>query len=171
MQHQMREAIEISKVAFDADDPTHHRAMGVTEFDFEQVFKDLDEAAELISETPPTVRELAGELFRQVAAFCFRGDKPLRIATAKFAVIIAGLRPEVLGDRSLAEIGAELHLTKQSMSNHSRKFSDAFKVRFQRSRSFESREHMRAARLGGPCRNHGKERARNEAFTRSHHAA
>jgi hypothetical protein len=162
----MREAIEISHVGFDADNPEHNQAVCVTNFDFDAV----DEALGLIHQAPPPVREEAAELFRALASWCFRGNRPLRSGMVKFVAIVAGLRPELLQDRSGQDLATELNITKQALAHQSLRFSDAFGFHFARSRSKEGRERMAAARRGGANRNHGKQKACNEA-TRSHHAA
>jgi hypothetical protein len=157
----MRDSIEISHVAFDLDDPEHHQAVGVTSFDFDAV----DEALGFIHKARPSAREEAAELFRNLATWCFVGNRPLRCGMVKFIAIIAGLRPELLQDRSGQDLAAELGVTKQSLAHQSLLFSDAWGIKFARSRSKEGREHMRNSRLGGPCRNRGKEKAQNEAIT------
>jgi hypothetical protein len=129
-----------------------HGAIQTVDFDFEAV----DEALGFVRKAPPTAREQAAELFRQLATWCFRGNRPLRTATMKFAVIVGGLRADLLGDRTMGEIATELGCTKQNMAHQSAKFQDAFGIKFARSRSKEAREHMRRARLGGPARNTGK---------------
>jgi len=142
-------------VAFSESDQA---LIGSEEFPWETVFSDLDEPLKAIREAPPTARQEAAELFRQLASWCFRGDKPLRTATMKFAVIIAGIRPDLPGDRTMGEIAIELGCTKQNLAHQAVKFQDAFGIRFARCRSKEAREHMRKARIGGPNRNvkHGE---------------
>jgi hypothetical protein len=163
----MREAIEISHVGFDADNLENH-AVCVTNFDFDAV----DEALGFIHQAPPPVREQAAELFRALASWCFRGNRPLRCGMVKFVAIVAGLRPEILQDRSGQDLSTELGITKQALTHQSLRFADAWGFHFARSRSKEGRERMAAARRGGPNRNLGanKKKAQNEA-TRSHHAA
>jgi hypothetical protein len=127
----------------------HHELVGTTDFDFGAV----DEALGFIHESRPAARQEAAELFRQLAAWCFRGDKPLRAAAVRFVAIVSGLRPDLVGDRTMKEIASEFGITKQAMSAQSAKFSDAFGIKFARCRSKEAREHMARARIGGPNRN------------------
>jgi hypothetical protein len=139
----------------------NHDAIQVTPFPYD----DIDEALGFIHQSPPTARQEAAELFRQLATWCFRGNKPLRVATAKFAAIAGGLRPDLLGDRTLEEIAIELGCTKQNLSHQSSKFTEAFGIRFARCRSKEARAHMARARIGGPNRNIQHQQKENHALT------
>jgi hypothetical protein len=127
----------------------HHQLIRTTDFSF----NDVDAALGFIHQSPPEARELAAEMFRQIMDWCFRSNRSLRVATAKFSVIAGGLRPNLLGDRTMDQIASELGVTKQLLSHYSLKFSDAFQLKFARSRSAEAREHMATARRGGPARN------------------
>jgi hypothetical protein len=119
------------------------------EFDFAAV----DEALGLVESTPPDARQQAGELVRQLFAYCFSQRKlDLRTAAAKLAVIGAGLRPDALDDKTQTELARQLGLTKAAMSKASVKFQDAFCIKFSRSRSVSARAKMRARRLGGLAR-------------------
>ena len=139
----------IEHVAFDSDNHEHATAIGTCDFDFEAV----DQALGFIRKARPSARQEAAELFRQLATWCFQGDKPLRVAAMKFSVIASGLRPELLGDRTMGEIATEFNCTKQNLAHQAAKFQDAFGIKFARCRSKEAREHMRKARIGGPNRN------------------
>lgn len=132
-----------------AFDESHHELIGTTDFDFGAV----DEALGFIHRSPPEAREQAAELFRQLAAWCFRGNRPLRASLVRFVAIVAGLRPDLLGNRSGRDLAAELGCTKQNLSHQSAKFSDVFGIQFARCRSKEARAHMARARIGGPNRN------------------
>jgi hypothetical protein len=150
-------------VAFDSDNHEHATAIGTTDFDFEQVFADLDEPLKAIRKARPSARQEAAELFRQLATWCFQGGKPLRVATMKFAVIIGGLRADLLGSRTMTEVAIELGCTKQNLAHQSVKFEDAFGIKFSRCRSKEAREHMATARRGGPNRNTKKAHDESES--------
>jgi len=115
-------------------------------------YDEIDRALGLVEAAPPDAREQAGELVRQIFAYCFKGKRGLnlRTATAKFVVIAAGLRPDVLGDESQTELAANLGLTKAALSKANVKFQDAFGFKFQRSRSADARAKMRAVRLANP---------------------
>jgi hypothetical protein len=132
-------------VAFDES----HEVMQSVDFNFDGV----DEALGFIHRSPPESREQAAELFRQLAAWCFPGNQPLRSAMVKFTAIVSGLRPELLDNRGGSELAAELGVTKQALSAASVKFSDAFGIQFSRGRLPEARQRMADARLGGPNRN------------------
>jgi len=120
-----------------------------TDFDYDAV----DEALRFVEAAPADARAQAGEVIRQVFAYCF-GRGNLTAAAAKFAVIGAGLRPDVLDDATQTDLANRLGLTKAALSKASVKFQDAFGVKFSRSRSADGRAKMSARRLGGPNRHH-----------------
>jgi hypothetical protein len=120
-----------------------------TDFDYDAV----DEALRFVEAAPADARAQAGEVIRQVFAYCF-GRGNLTAAAAKFAVIGAGLRPDVLDDATQTDLAQRLGLTKAALSKASVKFQDAFGVKFSRSRSADGRAKMSARRLGGPNRHH-----------------
>jgi hypothetical protein len=127
----------------------HHQLIGSVDFNFD----DVDEALGFIRKASPSAREEAACLVRELMTWCYRGNRPLRAAAVKLACVASGLRPDMLGDRTLGEIAAEFGISKQGMAAQSRRFSDAFGFKFARSRSTESRAKMAAARRGGPNRN------------------
>jgi hypothetical protein len=133
-------------VAFDTD---AHGAIQTTEFDFDAV----DEALGFVHQSPPEAREQAAELFRNLMAWCFADGRPLRASMVRFTAICAGLRPDLLDNKTGHELALELNVTKQAMSRQAVRFEDAFGFKFARSRSKESRQRMAAARRGGPNRN------------------
>jgi hypothetical protein len=118
-----------------------------TDFDYDAV----DEALRFVEAAPADARAQAGEVIRQVFAYCF-GRGNLTAAAAKFAVIGAGLRPDVLDDATQTDLANRLGLTKAALSKASVKFQSAFGVKFSRSRSLSARAKMRARRTGGPDR-------------------
>jgi hypothetical protein len=113
---------------------------------------DFDELAEYLSEQPQTVLQKTAEVLREILAFCFtsRARKKLFTAAARFAVITSGLRPELLDDEARTTFANELGFTKAALSKMSVKFERTFNFKFARSRSFESRQHMRQSALGHP---------------------
>jgi hypothetical protein len=141
-EHHHRPDVEQDHVGFDAAE-----VVQTTDFDFAEV----DRALGLVEETPPDARQQAGELVRQLFAYCFPSQRKLdlRTAAAKLAVIGAGLRPDALNDASQTELAARLGLTKAALSKASVKFQSAFGIKFSRSRSVSARAKMRARRLGG----------------------
>jgi hypothetical protein len=144
-----RESVDVSHVGFDE---SHHQYVGTTDFPFDEI----DQALGFVHESPPAAREQAAELFRTLATWCFSGSKSLRASMVKFVAIAAGIRPDLLDNRSLRELASELGCTKQNLAHQAVKFSDAWGTKFARSRSKEGRQRMAAARRGGPCRNHGQ---------------
>jgi hypothetical protein len=145
IEHHHHLDVEQDHVGFDAAE-----VVQTTDFDFAEV----DLALGLVEETPPDARQQAGELVRQLFAYCFKskGKVNLKTAAAKLAVIGAGLRPDALNDASQTELAARLGLTKAALSKASVKFQSAFGIKFSRSRSVSARSKMRARRLGGPAR-------------------
>ena len=144
-EHHHRPDVEQDHVGFDAAE-----VVQTTDFDFAEV----DRALGLVEETPPDARQQAGELVRQLFAYCFKskGKVNLKTAAAKFAIIGAGLRPDALNDETQTKLAARLGLTKAAISKASVKFQSAFGIKFRRSRSVSARAKMRARRLGGPAR-------------------
>jgi hypothetical protein len=128
-----------------------HELVPSVEFNYDSV----EEALGIIRAVPRDARAQAAEVLRQLMAWCFKGDPPLRSALVKFTMIVAGLRPEILGNRTMKELAIEIGITKQGMSKQSVNFQDAFGIQFSRSRSKEGRDHMADARRGGPPRNFG----------------
>ena len=139
-EHHHAPTVEQDHVAFD-----HGELTQSTDFDFDEI----DRALGLVADAPPDARQQAGELVRQIFAYCFKSKRKLnlRTAAAKLAVIGAGLRPDALADESQTELAASLGLSKAALSKASVKFQDAFGVKFSRSRSSAARAAMRAARL------------------------
>jgi hypothetical protein len=139
--------IEQDHAAFDASGVV----VQTTHFDFDEV----DRALGLVEIAPIEARQQAAELVRELFVWCFKSNKrhaPLRTASARFAVIAAGLRPDLLSDDSQTELAQRLGMTKAALSKASVRFQDAFGIKFSRSRSLSARASMRARRLGGPAR-------------------
>jgi hypothetical protein len=133
------------------EDDDEHKLVPTIEFNFD----DVDAALGIIHAAPRDARTQAAELFRQLLIWCFAGNPLLRTALVKFTTIAAGLRPEILDDRTMTELAMEIGVTKQAMSKQATNFSDAFGIKFGRGRSKESRARMADARRGGPPRNFG----------------
>src|ERR1017187_1941453 len=142
-------------IGFDLDNSDHLSAVGTVDFPYEQVFNDLDEGLGFIHKTPPPARELTGELFRNLATGCFKAQQ-LRPAMVKFIAIIAGLRPDLLADRTGGDLANELGVSRQALTRQSLRFQDAWRIKFARSRSKAGREHMARSRRGGPNHNFGQ---------------
>lgn len=151
--------VEQDHAAFDAPG----EVVQTTEIDFDEI----DRALGLVEDAPPDARQQAGELVRQLFAYCFPSHRKLdlRTAAAKFAVIGAGLRPDALDNASQTELARRLGLTKAALSKASVAFQSAFGVQFARSRSNNARAAMRAARLaqGGVNRRKRKDEATGQA--------
>ena len=144
--------VEQDHVALD-----HGELTQSTDFDFDEV----DRALGLVEAAPPDARQQAGELVREIFEFCFkaRGKKfsasELKTAAMRFAIVVSGLRPDILNDATHGELAKRLSRTKAAASKASVKFEDKHGFQFARSRSLQAREAMRVARLaqGGVPRN------------------
>jgi hypothetical protein len=143
----------------DAQIPGVHRAIqtdpnGRTEFiaavDFD--YGKVDEALGFIRDASPDARAEAAEILGKVIAYCFGPTGRLRQACVRFVVLAAGLRPDLLQDRTYEQLGRELGVTKQSVSKCAIRVSKAFGIQFARGRLPEARQHMAEARRGGPYR-------------------
>jgi hypothetical protein len=142
--HRHEPDLQQDHAAFDAPGDL----VGVVDFPFEEIDGVLESA-------PEDARQLAGEVIRQVFAYCFSKGS-LTAAAAKFAVIGAGLRPNAPGldDATQTDLAKQLGLTKAALSKASVKFQDTFGIKFSRSRNESARAKMRLRRLGGPDRHH-----------------
>jgi len=120
-------------------------AIQTTDFNFD----DVDKALGLIKETPPDAKQVAAELFSKILNWCFaaRGQS-LKAAAGKFAVVAAGLRPDLVNDLTFEQIGAQLDITKQAVSKNAVLFQQAFGFTFARCRSAEARQAMARSQIG-----------------------
>jgi len=137
---------EQEHVAYDA---ATHSSIHTVDFNFDAV----DEALGYIEQAPPSAREEAALLFRRLASWCFADKRPLKSSMVRLMAIFAGLRPELLDNRSGRELADELQISKQALAHQAVRFADAFQFRFARGRSKEARARMSLARIGGPNRN------------------
>lgn len=156
---QMPDGVAWQNVSSSGDGQTYAELTPTCNFDFDA----LDEALGFVEAAQPSAREQAGELVRQLFAYCFkaRAKVNLKTAAAKFAMIGAGLRPDdALHNASQTELAAQLGLTKAAMSKASVKFQSAFAIKFARSRSLSGRAKMRAARLAQHGVNRNKPKAK-----------
>lgn len=124
-------------------------------------FAQIDEALGFVKQADADTKTLAAELFGRVMMWVWKKPNTLKIATARFSVLTAALRPDLLDNRTWEQIGDELRLTKQAICKHARVAQKAFNIKFQRTRRQASCALMRAARLGGPNRHHHKARHGN----------
>lgn len=73
---------------------------------------------------------VAAELLREILTFCYayRGDKPqpdLKVAFMRFTCVTWLVRPELVGNLSLAELGPQLGCTRANLSKLIRDFGDS----------------------------------------------
>ena len=97
-----------------------------------------------------TAADALGELFR----WCGEG-KTARAVALRFLAVLAGCRPDLLGQKTYKDIAREFRVTKQNFSKTMMRAEARFKVKFARTRSESGRQRMAAARRGGPARNRG----------------
>ena len=137
-------------------------------------YDDLDALLGTIEAAPEDARHLAGELIREVFAYCFsakfKTKSELKLAASKLAVIAGWLRPDLLNGRTQTQVAQTLGLTKQALAKASVKFRDQFGLPPQNGRSQEARAAMRRARLANPVgRNHAaKQPAQLESLANHH---
>lgn len=124
-----------------------------------------DMAALIDGEEPDDGRaafELAGEVMRGVFAFVFAvhkddtGQPRLDIAFRRFVCVAWLLRPELLGNISLAALGVEMGVTRATLSQMIRKFGDAHGIR----NRLQRREGARDAYAEAQKRDHWRRRAK-----------
>jgi hypothetical protein len=124
-----------------------------------------DMAALIDGEEPDDGRaafELAGEIMRGVFAHVFDGEKDatgqprLDVAFRRFVCVAWLLRPELLGNVSLAQLAPQLGVTKAALSQMIRKFGDAHGIR----NVFQKREGAREAYSEAQKRDHWRRRGK-----------
>jgi hypothetical protein len=119
-------------------------------------YDEIDRLLGLVESEPPTVRATAAALFAEIMAWVWSGKYPFKSAAIKFAALTAGLRPDLLGDRTFLQLGREYGVTKAAISKAALKFSDAFGIQFTRSRTESARNHMAVQAIGHKRTNTGK---------------
>lgn len=122
-----------------------HEPIGISNFDFEAVEKSLGE----FHEAPVTAQIIAAEVLARIFALTFE-KRYLRGALMRFTVLMAGIRPDLVNDRTYSAIALECGVTKQAVSKAATKIQDALGIKFARSRSLAGRQRMAAKMLGHP---------------------
>jgi len=130
--------------------------------DFERIYADLDGTP-----TPDAQpMELAADGLREILHWIWESKgkrRKFRSALVRLVVLTAVMKPALLDCLSYRELGKRLGgITKQALSHQAINFENAFQIKFARSRSKQSREHMAAARRGGVNHNTGKQKARTQ---------
>ena len=122
----------------------HQDGLHSIEFNFNEVDPLLSE----IEQAPLDARQQAADLLARIFDYCWRGDGEhrTRTAAARFAVIVRGIRPDIV-ELNSCEIAAELGVTKQAISKLAVGVEDAFGLKFAHCRSKRGRENMRRAQL------------------------
>jgi hypothetical protein len=126
------------------------------DFDFEAVYA-LDEQAKT---SPAAARETALVLFTRLLLWVWgrpgrKSDRDMRGALTRLAAFTCGLRPDLLGNATLTEIGQELGCSKQLLSQSSLRCAEVFGTRFARNRPDAARANMRRAMLNSHRRRKG----------------
>jgi hypothetical protein len=122
-----------------------HEPIGISDFDFEAVEKSLGE----FHAAPVTAQIIAAEVLARIFVLTFE-KRYLRGALLRFTVLMAGIRPDLVNDRTYSAIGLECGVTKQAISKAATKIQDALGIKFARSRSLDARKRMAAKMLGHP---------------------
>lgn len=107
---------------------------------------------------------VAGEIMREILtfAFAYRGDKPqpnLHTAFRRFVAITWLVRPELLGNVSLMDLGPELGCTRANLSKMIRDFGDRWGGLRNR---LQKTEGARAIYAEAQRRDHWRNRAKNK---------
>ena len=131
-------------------------------------FDEIDAALGLFETAAPEVRAQAGEVLREIFQFCFGtrrkklGANELKSAAMRFAVVVSGLRPDILNDATHGELARHLSRTKAAASKASCAFEDRHGIQFARSRRSDARAAMRKARLAQHGVNRNKPKAKGD---------
>lgn len=153
---QHKPAYRANTQAIEAGEDGFH-IVGRVEFPFD----DIDAALGVVEAAAPDSRQEAAHVLRELVTWCFQthARHGLRTATVRFTAITAGLRPDILSDRTLEDLAVEVGCTKANLSKACLKFADAFGVKFARSRSRTARSHMARAATGHAPTNIRKKQA------------
>jgi hypothetical protein len=112
-------------------------------------WRTVNEACGAVKASPDDARAQAAELFARLMQWIWDGNKvSLHRATVRLAVLTAGVKPQLIGDFTYAEIAAQTGLTKQAVNKTAKKFERAFNFKFSRSRPKLSCERMRDRAIG-----------------------
>lgn len=125
------------------------------DFDFDSVEKALGE----FKSEPEQVQQMTADVLARVFAFCWApgGNNSLpQTPLIKFTAVIAGLRPDLLENKTGRQIATGLGCTKQNLSKAMLRAEMVLGIKFSRSRSLEARQHMREKQIGHPPTNTGR---------------
>ena len=123
------------------------RIESVTDFEFEKIDGWGGSQAEAdIGEMKENVRHEVAHALSLILAWSFEGG--LKMAYRRWLILVAGIRPDLLGGLTYAEIGAPLGLTKQALSKSALKVQASLGFKFSRSRSDDGRLRMSTAMQG-----------------------
>ncbi len=148
-EHHLEPDLAQDHVAFDAPGDL----VGIVDFPFAEIDGVLESA-------PEDARQLAGEVLREIFHFCFGtghkqfGETQLKTAAMRLAIVVSGLRPEIVNNATHGELAKCLSRTKAAASKSNVLFQSRHGFKFARSRDESARAKMRARRLGGPDRHH-----------------
>lgn len=116
-----------------------------TEFDYAAIDRDLG----LVKEVGDDARAQAAEVVRRLMVYCWRPPLSIRQSFARFAIVSAGLFPDV-ATLSFRQIAHALNCSKQNVSKAAIQAQQLWGLKFHHTRSDESRQRMRAKRLENP---------------------
>jgi hypothetical protein len=131
-----------------------------TDFPIEEIYSRVDkETQEHFAGLNQHIRHEAGTALSMILQWIWCRD--FYTAQRRWCVVTAGLRPDLLDDKSFAQIGKELGTTKQTLSKAMINFQESFGFKFSRGRSTEDRRNMSAAMMGHPGWNTRKKSKRS----------
>lgn len=126
--------------------------VGIVEFDYDQIQLDSS-TREFFGEAGQDVRADVATAFGVLLEWCWHSG--FVSAQRKFAVVTAGLRPDLVNNESWKQIGERLGCGKAAISKQAQNFQKTFGLKFSRTRSEDARRHMAARMMG----NHNRRKA------------
>jgi hypothetical protein len=129
----------------------HGQHVAVVDFDYDQIQLDSP-TREFFGQASQDVRDDVATAFGMVLEWCWH--RGFVSAQRKFAVVTAGLRPDLVDNESWEQIGERLGCGKAAISKQAQNFQNTFGLKFSRTRSEDARRHMAASMRGN--RNHRK---------------
>jgi hypothetical protein len=149
LNHHPRPDSELDHLAFSKDGQIEQ----TTDFDFAAVEALDTDTKEFFDSVDRDSLTLAGTALGMILRWVWSSG--FATAQRRFAVVSAGLRPELLNDQSWREIGKQLGCTRAALSKSAVLFQAVFQVQFSRSRSETARQRMSNSMLGNSNRKAG----------------
>lgn len=121
----------------------------VLDFDYQGV----DELLGFLDSSSADARVEAAVVLSRISEWTWQHRGNVRSALVRFSTLMCGLRPDLLNDMTLKELGLALGITKQGASKAMLHAAHEFGIRFARARQDSARENMRRAQLGHKATN------------------